>query len=190
MPARPMVHAAHLGDPQPPPVDRLTGLILELNNAIRQREFDATEQFLRCVLTDQQQHRAGLRDAADEVVQRAAQIAFAGEVTQHLRAVDHDDRRLLVQRFPDDLRHQGLQPVLARGPQEVTQVDVLDPCAQGLLVEEAELLQVPDQLGMRLGHRRVVDGLVLGGAVGEARLLSQDCLAGAGCAREDHYRPR
>ena len=77
-----------------------------------------------------------------------------------------------------------------RQPQQVTQVNVLDPGPQGPRVEEAELLQVPDQLGMRLGHRRVVDALVLGGAIGEACLLGQDRLAGAWCTCHHHYRPR
>ncbi len=188
--ARPVASAAHLRYPQPPPVDRLASLILELDDAIGQGELDAAAQFLRRVLADQQQHRAGLRDTAGQVVQRATQLAFISKIAQHLRAVDHHDGRLLRQRFPDDLRHQGFQPVLARRPQEVPQVDVLDSCAQGLRVEEGELLQVPDQLGMRLGHRRVVHALALGGAVGEAHLLRQDRLAGTRCAGHDHDRPR
>ena len=187
--ARPVGSAAHLRNPQPPPVNRLASLVLKLDDAISQGEFDATAQFLRRVLADQQQHRAGLRDAAGQVVQRGAQLAFVGEIAKHLRAVDHDDSGLLIQRLPDDLRHQGLQPVPPSRLQEVTQVDVLDLRAQGLRIEEGELLQVPDELGMRLGHRRVVDALVLGGAGGEAHLLGQDRLARARRARQHHPAP-
>ena len=187
--AWPVASAAHLCYPEPPPVDRLASLVVELDNAVGQGELDVAPQLVGRVLTEQQQHCAGLGEPAGQVEQCGPQLAFAGEVAQHLGAVEHHDRGFLVQRFPDDLRHQWLKPVRARRQQEVTQVDVLDCCAQGFRIEEGERLQVPDELGMRLGHRRVVDGLVLGGAAAEANLLGQDRLAGAGRAGHDHHGP-
>src|SRR5450432_4130277 len=49
---------------------------------------------------------------------------------------------------------------------------------------------MPDELVMRLGHRRVVDALVLSGGLGKAHLLSEDRLSGARRTSQDHDRSR
>ena len=117
---------AHLDDPQPPPVDRLAGLVLQLDDAVSQREHDVIAQLPASVLADQYQHRASLGEPAGQVIQRAAQPPPVGKVAEHLGAVQHYDRGLLIQRLADDLRYQLLEPILVRGRQEVAHVDVLD----------------------------------------------------------------
>ncbi len=124
--ARQVAAAAHLDDPQPPPVDRLAGLVLQLDDAVRQREHDVAAQLLGGVLAQQQQHRAGPGEPAGQVIQRAAQLPLVGKVAQHLGAVHHHDRGLLIQRLADDLRYQPLQAVLVRRSKEVAHMDVLD----------------------------------------------------------------
>ena len=188
MPSGPLADAAHLRGPQRPQVDRLTGQIFKLDNAVSQGEHNVARQFVGRVLADQQQHRVGVGDPAGQVVQRDAQLAVVSKIAQHLGAVDHHDRRLLVQRLPHHLRYQRLQPVLAPGPEQAAQVDIFNGLVKGPAIEEGEGLQVPDELGMRLGHGRVVHALVRGGRPGEADLLSEDGLARAGSPGQDHDR--
>ena len=69
-------------------------------------------------------------------------------------------------------------------------MDVLDSGPRASGSKKAELLQVPDELGMRLGHRRVVDALMLGRCLGEADLLGKDRLPGTGCDRPRPRRPQ
>src|SRR5207249_11246887 len=82
-------------------------------------------------------------------------------------------------RLADDLRDQTLEPVAPAGPQQVAQVNVFDERAERSGDEELERLEVPDQLDVRLGQGRVVDGRAAGSGTGEADLLGEDRLAGA-----------
>src|ERR1700722_6188756 len=47
---------------------------------------------------------------------------------------------------------------------------------------------MPDELGIGLGHGRVIDALMVGGSDREADLLREDCLAGPRRARHHHDR--
>ncbi len=62
---------------------------------------------------------------------------------------------------------------------EVYELDAISQCAA---VVELKSLQVLDQLGGRFRDGRVIDGLVVAGRVGEADLLGEHGLAGAGRA--------
>ena len=153
VPARPVASAAHLRYPQPPPVDRLARLILNLDDAVSQGELDAAAQLLRRVLADQQQHRAGVGDAAGQIVQRGPQA----RVRRQSRAASWRCRPPRWRAPPPAFSGRSPRPAAparprSRRPQEVAQVDVLDRGAQACRSKKVNWLQVPDELGMRLGH--------------------------------------
>jgi len=67
------------------------------------------------------------------------------EVTERLRAVNDDDRRLLFHAFTDDLIHHRRQAVLVR-KQQVPEVDELDSIPESATVKEIEGSDVGDEL--------------------------------------------
>jgi hypothetical protein len=182
------VGAPHLQDTQPTSVDRAVCFVLELKNPVGDCELRPGRR-LRCgVLADHDQHRVAVRDLAREVVDRATKLVRLHDVVQRLAAVDHDDHGLRLEAAAQDLVGGGLKTAVPVAADLSREVEELDSIAERVELEEAERLEMPDHLVVRLRPRRVVDGLPLGGRVREAHLLGEDRLPAARRPRENDQR--
>src|SRR5215208_7739704 len=181
--------AAQLEYAQPPPIDRPIRLVLQLEDAIRNGELGLRAGLLRRVLADQNQHCVAVRDAAREVVDRAAKRNRIDHVMECLAAVDHDHRGPRLEALAENLCRDGIQPTPVRS-HELCEVEELDTLAKRLRIEERKRLEVADQLFMRLRPGRVVEGSPLAGRIRKADLLRENGLPAARRTRNDHERSR
>jgi hypothetical protein len=130
-------------------------LVGQLDDAVGHGELNAGPHLLGAVFAQQEQNRPAMSYPAGQVVERPPKFAFVDEVAQHLGAVYHHERRLLVHGLADHLGYQWLQPVATLVLQQITDMDVLDLAAEGVRFEDRccdDRLNSPTRVDERVDH--------------------------------------
>lgn len=180
--------APQLQHPQPAPIDGTARLVLELQDAVRDRELRLRASLRRGVLADQNQDRVAVRDLAREVIERAAELIRRRDIVQRLAAVDDDDRRLRLEPLPQDLVRDARESVGSIIADQFSKMQKLDALSERIDVEERKRFEMAHHLVVRHRPGRVIERLPLTGRVRETDLLGGR-RASVGRAVSERTRP-